>query len=277
MPPDSADRPLAPLPSNFETARLALHRVAERIVAPARKPENEISLRATFGGFGTPEFEFGGLRRQVRVEGAALVYRRGEDESRIRLTSLADAAALVAELLPSGAALDDAPLEIDDASAVALGAWYALGHTVLERLRAEAAQGADPSSALLWPEHFDLAIEAGDEATGRRANYGFSPGDADHREPYIYVGPWRDDVAGELWNATGFAGAELGYAELLRAEDQTAAALDFCRALQGRIRHPKRFRPRTSARSWSSAGRSGAARRRAASATIAAAGSRRRR
>ena len=141
MPPNSADRPLAPLPSNFETARLALHRVAERIVAPARKPENEISLRATFGGFGTPEFEFGGLRRQVRVEGAALVYRRGEDESRIRLTSLADAAALVAELLPSGTALDDAPLEIDDASAVALGAWYALGHTVLERLRAEAAQG----------------------------------------------------------------------------------------------------------------------------------------
>ena len=69
-----------------------------------------------------------------------------------------------------------------------------------------------------------------DEATGRRANYGFSPGDADHREPYIYVGPWRDDVAGELWNATGFAGAELGYAELLGAEDQTAAALDFCRA-----------------------------------------------
>ena len=101
---------------------------------------------------------------------------------------------------------------------------------MLERLRAEAGEGADPSAALLWPEHFDLAIEAGDEAARRRANYGFSPGDAGHPEPYVYVGPWRDDVAGELWNATGFAGAELGYAELLRAEDQTTAALEFCRA-----------------------------------------------
>ena len=30
-----------------------------------------------------------------------------------------------------------------------------------------------------------------------------------------------------LWNATGFRGAELSYAELLAAPDQRAAALEF--------------------------------------------------
>ena len=47
--------------------------------------------------------------------------------------------------------------------------------------------------------------------------------------PTLYVGPWRGDVSGPLWNATGFSGAELGYAELLAAGDPVEAALDFCR------------------------------------------------
>ena len=47
------------------------------------------------------------------------------------------------------------------------------------------------------------------EAAGQRANYGASPGDEDHAEPYVYVGPWTAEVDGELWNATGFTGAEL--------------------------------------------------------------------
>ena len=230
MPPDSADRPLAPLPSNFVTARLALHRVAERIVAPARKPDNEIALRGDARRLRDARVR---VRRAAppgpgRGRGARLPPRRGREPGSAHLAR--GRAALVAELLPSGAALDDEPLGIDDGVGGALGDWYALGRAVLERLRAEAAQAADPRSALLWPEHFDLAIEVGDEAAGRRANYGFSPGDADHPEPYPTSARGRDDVGGELWNATGFAGAELGYAELLRAEDQTAAALDFCRA-----------------------------------------------
>ena len=44
---------LKPLPSSFATTVAALHRVAAEIVAPARKPDNEIALRATPGGFGT--------------------------------------------------------------------------------------------------------------------------------------------------------------------------------------------------------------------------------
>ena len=68
----------------------ALHRVAAELVAPARKPQNEIALVATPGGFGTPRFEFDGVRRQVRVEGGELVQECGEQgERRAPLTSLA--------------------------------------------------------------------------------------------------------------------------------------------------------------------------------------------
>ena len=220
---------MTPLPPSFTATRLGLHTVAERIVAPARKPENEISLRATEGGFGTPSFEHDGVPCQVRMEGAELVYARGDDERRSLPASLAEAGELVAELLPDDGDLDRAALEIDPGAAAALGAWFALGQRTLTRLAAEAGADQAPTEPLLWPEHFDLAIESGAEAGGRRANYGFSPGDDDHAEPYLYVGPWRGDVSGELWNATGFTGAELGHAELLAAADPVALALDFCR------------------------------------------------
>src|ERR671935_484321 len=82
---------LKPLPGTFAATRDALHRFAERIVAPARKPHNEIALRQTPGGFGTPRFEFEGRLMQVRVEGSELVLSRDGDEARTRLTSLADA------------------------------------------------------------------------------------------------------------------------------------------------------------------------------------------
>src|SRR3954469_15909885 len=97
---------LTPLPVSFPVTVAALHRVAEEIVAPARKPDNEIALYATPGGFGTPEFEYGGGREQVRVEGAELV--RGD--RRAALTSLAEARELVADLVPNP--LSDEPLNV---------------------------------------------------------------------------------------------------------------------------------------------------------------------
>ena len=79
----------------------------------------------------------------------------------------------------------------------------------------------------IWPEHFDAALELGDEQAGARAAYGCSPGDEAHAEPYIYVAPWTAPPAGELWQAAGFPGAELSYAELLAADDPRALALEF--------------------------------------------------
>src|SRR4051794_41914932 len=99
---------LSPLPVSFPTTVAALHRVAEQIVAPARKPENEIALYATPGGFGTPVFDYAGAPQQVRVEGAALVHRVGDDERRAPLSSLEYARGLVADLVPQS--LSDDPL-----------------------------------------------------------------------------------------------------------------------------------------------------------------------
>jgi hypothetical protein len=195
---------LEPLPDSFAETRAALHKVAEGVVSPARKPENEISLRFTRGGFGTPFFEQDGADCQVRVEHGELVRQRGTDEQREPLDG------------------------VDPAAATALGDFYGFACSVLEELRAEEAD-EDPSRVVLWPEHFDIALELGSEERGRRANYGASPGDDDHDEPYLYVGPWSAKVSGELWNARGFDGAELTYAELLEAPDQRRTALDFMR------------------------------------------------
>jgi hypothetical protein len=219
---------LNPLPPRFAATRASLHRVADKIVAPARKPDNEIALETAPGGFGTAAFEYDGHTQRVRVEGAKLVRVVDGEERRAALSTLAEAGELVADLLPNDVELETDPLEVEEAAAFALADWYALGAAVLERLVAEADPDDDPSPVRLWPEHFDIAIELGSEASGVRANYGFSPGDEEHPEPYAYVGPWTAEVSGELWRATGFRGAELGHAELLTAADPRQTAIAFC-------------------------------------------------
>jgi hypothetical protein len=219
---------LEPLPEAFAATREALHRVAEQIVAPARKPHNEIALIQTPGGFGTPPFEFEGRALQVMVDGGELVVLEGREERRAALTTLAEAADLVGpELFPDGAPDDTDRLGIDPVAAARLGALYAVAAQALGRFEASLPDGTDVSPTYLWPEHFDIALEAGDEAAGQRATYGVSPGDENHDEPYAYVGPWVKELGEDPgWNASGFVGAERGYAELAGAEDPAAAAVD---------------------------------------------------
>jgi hypothetical protein len=217
---------LEPLPGDFVATRESLHRVAELLVAPARKPENEIALTATPGGFGTPPFEFDGARVQVRVEGVELVVERDREVERAALTSLAGGAALLGGLLLDRVE-DAGPLTLGPVAADRLADFFAFAADALARFR-EALPSADaPSLINLWPEHFDIAFEAGSEDLGLRANYGASPGDETHSEPYLYVGPWTARPEGELWNASGFAGALLSYAELVAADDPAELAIDF--------------------------------------------------
>jgi hypothetical protein len=218
---------LEPLPPSFATTVAGLHQVAAELVAPARKPPNEVALEATPGGFGTPYFEFDGARRQVRVEGDELVQECNGKERRAPLRSLVAGGAAITELLPIDARPSDAPLAVDAAASRALGGFYDFGAEILGRLLDGASAEDEPTPVRLWPEHFDLAIELGNEARGARANYGFSPGDEQHPEPYLYVGPWSAATVGELWNAHGFSGAELSYSELVAAADQEAAASEF--------------------------------------------------
>jgi hypothetical protein len=221
-----AYRRLGPAPAKLVPTRISLHRLAEQVVSPARRKANgKIGLRYTRGGFGTPFF---GPDVQVRVRGAELVVEDATGERAAAITTL-DAAAdhIGRDLLPDDVQLDREPLDVDPASAAFLGDWYGFGASVLEELRASAGADADPSRVQLWPEHFDLAVELGSETKGARAAYGLSPGDDNHPEPYLYVAPWVAPEPDELWQATGFSGAELPYAELLDAPDQRETALAF--------------------------------------------------
>ncbi|MEK6277584.1 MAG: hypothetical protein AABM29_06195 [Actinomycetota bacterium] len=224
-----ASNVLQPLPPDFARTREGLHRLAEEVVKLAREHvTGEFSLIATSDGFGTPVF--GPDDAQVRVEGGELLVAVGEEERREPISTLRAAAQLAAELLPEGLDLSDEPLGINSEASRLLGRWYGFGEQVLEALRGEAGPTDEPTKPTLWPEHFDLAIEMGPDVEGSRANYGLSPGDENHDDPYLYMGPWSAKPQGELWNAKGFSGAELAYAELAASDDPAAMALDFCRA-----------------------------------------------
>ena len=219
---------LGPVPDELVSTRLALHRLAEQILSPARRHVNgKIGLRYARGGFGTP---FYGDEVQLRVDGPELVVQQASRERRAPIASLAAAADLVGrEALPDDVELDDQPLQVDIAAASFIGDWFGFAASVLEQLRSEADAALEPSRVQLWPEHFDMAVELGGDHTGARAAYGLSPGDEHHPEPYVYVVPWVAPPPGELWQATGFTGAELPYGALLAADGQREPVLGFLR------------------------------------------------
>lgn len=233
----AAYRHLGPPPAGLQTTRVALHRVAEHVMSPARAHANgKIALRFTRGGFGTPFF---GDDVQLRVVGDRLIVQDRAGERSSPITTLAALAAHVGrDLLPSPPADASDPLEVDPVAAAFLGDWYGFAASVLEELRAGVGDDQDPSRVQLWPEHFDLAVDLGARADGARAGYGASPGDELHPFPYLYLTPWAAVPDGPLWQQTPFPGAELPYATLAAAPDQRAAALDFYRermaALTGR-------------------------------------------
>jgi len=204
--------PLAPLPSGFSDGLAVLHAVAEETLQERRRDETGSGWLRPFtpGGVGAPPWERGntsGERGSVAVIGTELIAVSGDEERRSPIVIEADVTAALADL-----------------HAFATAALGALIETVL-------AEGDAADPIRLWPEHFDVATTIGDEAAGTRANAGVSPGDENHPEPYVYFGPWAEQ-SGEFWNAEGFPGAELAYAELLDADDQIATALAFL--LRGR-------------------------------------------
>lgn len=233
-------RPLV-APSDLDAlarTRVSWHTLAEHVVAPARHRSNgRIGLRFTRGGFGTPFF---GADEQVRVAVDGLVLVRGGELSVHPVTTL-QAAADVMSLEP-GAPTEvytpttplepDAPLTIDAESARFLGDWFGFGASVLEELRAVVAPADAPGRVQLWPEHFDLSVELGAEATGSRGTFGASPGDAAHQMPYAYVTPWTPPD-GDFWNEGSYA--SLGFEAFAGAPDQRRAVLDFFDRARARL------------------------------------------
>lgn len=241
---------LTALPDSFATTRDSLSRVAVHIVARARsQATGRFGLRPTVGGFGTPEF--GDDLTRVRVSGAWLVRETGGTEGATNI-AIAIGGSTLAELaevaqVDLAADLDvghDTPavgdesqrLAVEPVAAEALTDWYDVVVKALDRVVGQLTDDASPTMVQLWPEHFDVALDAA-AAEGRRANLGGSPGDGFHAEPYAYVGPWTDDRPGDasFWNAS--FGAVLVYSDLVGDPDPvdrlTSFYLDGIRRLAG--------------------------------------------
>jgi hypothetical protein len=193
-----------------------LQRVAVHIVARARvQGTGRFSLRTTPGGFGTPEFGDG--PRRVRVGGGTLFVESDlPGAAGVRtaplhgntLAALAELASVdLSERLDVGHDTPplgdpDTPIHLDVTAARAVHRAHALGAEALDLVAAALPTTAMPTLARLWPEHFDLALDA-EARHGVRINLGVSPGDGFIGEPYAYAGPWTADRPGDdgYWNA----------------------------------------------------------------------------
>jgi hypothetical protein len=201
----------------LSTARNELHRVAVHVVARARIEETgRFSLRVTPGGFGTPEF--GPDSSRVRVIGSHLVVESDAPGAASARSIAIDGASLAQLATFAGVdlsgALDvghdtppvgdvHAPIALDDADATDVCEWYRQTAAILDLVLAALPADATPTLPRLWPEHFDVAVEA-QARPDLRVNLGGSPGDGSSDEPYLYVGPWTADRPGDadFWNAS---------------------------------------------------------------------------
>ena len=145
----------------------------------------------------------------------------GDTERWVEITTLSAAAETVGTELGAPAALfeptteihEHEQLRIDNDAATVLSEWFAFVEAALEEVR-RAHRERQPSIVQLWPEHFDLAF------TVSEVNVGGSPGDGDHPEPYLYVGPWAE-VQGKVWNESW------GMSLAASAIEDEAAAVEF--------------------------------------------------
>jgi hypothetical protein len=221
---------LSPLSPDFSATRAALHQIAFFAIAPARyKAMGRMGLRATPGGFGTPEFD----GRVARVEGEFLVHEQDGNIATQQISTIraaADFFGMDYEVEwfedfhdPLKPADPDEPLDIDREAALALSMWFEYGFDVLNRLREHGDDADEVTEVQLWPEHFDPATELGDQDRGQRASYGASPGDSSNPEPYIFVAAWSEiDRSNDYWN-----GASLGYEERSAPNDPVERGLEF--------------------------------------------------
>lgn len=183
------------------STRSALHSLAEHLLAgDLWRRTGKVGLRRTPGGFGQPETVVDGSRRRVRIDGTRLVVLDGDTERWAELSTPVAAATFAGTKLgaPTDAfapatVLDaEGRLAIDPAAAATLAQWFELVDVALEEVRRRHAD-LQPTIPQLWPEHFDLGFSMAE------VNFGGSPGDVEHGEPYLYVGPWKP-LDGPGWN-----------------------------------------------------------------------------
>jgi len=196
----------------FAGSRSALHAVAEHVLGAGRyQADGHIGLEACPGGFTTPVVEAPSGWRRLAVIGTSLHVLTAHGDRAMPLTTIGELAAFagVAPGMPASVytpttPLDlEAPLAVDPDDAVVIARWFSLTSNALASL-------GWAGEATLWPEHFDLGCSV-DEV-----NYGGSPGDDGHPEPYLYVGPWTPR-SGDFWNES--FGASLGHEVVHTVDD----------------------------------------------------------
>lgn len=136
------------------------------------------------------------------------------------------------ELAADSARFDYAP----DQARLAGQAFHAIA-AALTRLRARIPEEASPLQ--VWPHHFDLSMiwlpgekifgqdPTDEENSDKQMNFGFTLGDADRPDPYLYVTAYPSPEAmtglhlpaGTRWITEGFTGAILPYATLINEAD----------------------------------------------------------
>lgn len=167
--------------------RLQLHGIAECLLAgPEHRATGEIALAVRPGGFATT------AKPRLALSGLEIV----SDERRVpaegTFANLADAlgvefgAPTLGYADGSGAEPDDV-IDLDPAATRLIEDWFALSDAALRVL--------DPDQTpVLWPEHFDVAIELDDHT------FGSSPGDDHHPTPYAYLST-RGSDGSDFFNA----------------------------------------------------------------------------
>jgi hypothetical protein len=174
--------------ASYATTRHSLHGLAELVLAgPRYLAGGSMRLRADDAGIRTWDDP------SLRLSRGDLV----SDRSRVPLDGLtfgaaAAAVGLVAQSLDhvyhDGSHVGpDERIALEPAHVAVLEGALEWGNTALRRF-------APDTEAVLWPEHFDVAITRGE------VNYGVSPGDGHHEHPYAYVGP-HETRRGAFWNA----------------------------------------------------------------------------
>jgi hypothetical protein len=166
--------------------RIALHGVAELLLAgPQYAVSNDIRLRVLPYGIATV------AAPDLRLVETDLVGAHG----RVPLSGTYAEVAAAAGITPrelGDVYRDRAPVTagdrivLDPERLATLVRALVVGDAALRAFAPEAVP-------VLWPEHLDVAIQAG------AVNYGVSPGDAHLAEPYAYVGPWEPRT-GPFWD-----------------------------------------------------------------------------
>jgi hypothetical protein len=156
--------------------------------------KGRVGLRQSHGGFATQPYPHEGEERRLLVVLTDLVVRDDDlhghaRDTRAPITTLGAAAELAGVEL----AVDDRPLDVDLDAVRFVAELYAVGQAALT-VMASFFVDESPAEIQLWPEHFDLATSVAE------VNYGISPGDETHDQPYAYVGPHQPPPMDEFWN-----------------------------------------------------------------------------